>query len=156
MALPVLLRIGVGTMPLPEHTTSTGQEQDQKRNRHNGPRGMSPRPQDHAFRNAGTPGTDRLVAKEMIEIIRQFSRRGVAATRLFLEALEADGFQVGRNGGIKRTQSRWLVCADLQQNVGSGRAEKRRTSGQQVKQNRAKTPDVRCGSDASFARGLLR
>lgn len=49
-------------------------------------------------------GLDRFVVEEAIEFVRHLACADVTLLRLFLQALEVDGFQIARYGGIEQTR----------------------------------------------------
>src|SRR5438477_987216 len=63
---------------------------------------IAPAPAPEASQRTQWPGLDRFYAQEARQFVRQFLRAAITAVRLFLEAFEADGFQIARHAGIER------------------------------------------------------
>ena len=59
------------------------------------------------------PGLDRVSAQEAPQFVRQFLGAAVTAERLFLQAFEANGFQIAWHAGIERARADWLSVQHL-------------------------------------------
>src|SRR5438105_4344617 len=66
-----------------------------------GPGGPALRKLDAALPNAGAAGANGLPGLKSAEIVGDFLRRGVALLGVFLQTLQADGFEVARQLGLK-------------------------------------------------------
>ena len=80
------------------------EQQESGRGDESSPRGFAPAPAPDFLGVADGPGVNRFVAEEAVEVVGQFLRRLVAAGRLFLQAFQADRFQVGRHAGIEQAR----------------------------------------------------
>ena len=81
--------------PMPVPCEKRSHASDTQCAQHRRPRGTPPAPEPKPFRRRHGPGEDRFAAEEMFEIFCQFNGGGIAALRFFLQAFEADGFEVG-------------------------------------------------------------
>src|SRR5258707_11924697 len=94
--------VPAGASPLPKHTAKTNQSghdqgQDEARQR-----GTAAAPKPEPFERRGLAGGDRLSFGETAEVFSEFTRRVVTPCRLFGQCLQADHFQVARDGEIRR------------------------------------------------------
>ena len=107
------------------------------------------------FPTTTRPGANRLVAQPAIQVFRQRFRRGVAMERSFLDALQADGFQIAIHLPEDRARPPGFVL-----DHGPHRGQRRvcaewRTPCEQFIENRAQAVDVRGGGDGLRAAGGL-
>ena len=88
------------------------------------------------------PGADWFTAQEPPQFVGQFLRGGVALFRLFLEALQADRFEVARDAVVQNTGCHGFRVPDLEQRFLHGLGQERRSAGEQIVENGAQRVDV--------------
>ena len=113
-----------------------------------------PLPRHHPDRRR--PGADRPAVEVAVEVVRQLARRGVAAQRLLLQALQADRLQVAvdRRRDLPGRADRLLE--DQPERLGRRAAEERRPTRDQGVEQRAEAVDVDRGRQPTAVRvGLL-
>ncbi len=82
-----------------------------------GNEGPAPGPANQPAHHADWPCPDRLVFQEAVQIVRQVPGTGVTLARLFLQALQADGFQIARHLGLELAERHRLLVQNLHQGV---------------------------------------
>ena len=115
------------------------------------------RPFDESLPRANGPGLDRLVVRKAPEIFRQCARGMVALGRRFLQARQADRFQVARHLGLKPARWHRIVLRHLKHGIESRLAAERRPAREQFVENSPQRINVRRRADvAVLAERLLR
>src|SRR5438876_4026615 len=71
-----------------------------------GERGLAANPTLQALEASGRTRLDRLAVDEPLQVVGQGGGAAITPGRLFLQALEADGFQVARHSGVARPRRR--------------------------------------------------
>ena len=93
----------------------------------------APAPRPLAAANGAS--LDRLTLQEPPEVCGQFLGRTVALPRVLLQALEADRFQVARDGGIQLPRRHRVVMEHLEERIERVIRLERRPAGEQAIQH---------------------
>src|SRR5437867_1791614 len=102
------------------------------------------------------PRQNRFIAQKTAEVVSQLLRRAVAATRLFFQALEADGLQVARHTAVEGARGCRVIVQDPGHRLVGRIALERWPASEQEIKDRAQRIDVALrADDAALAGGLL-
>ena len=90
-----------------------GDQKDEDRAEEAGDVRVTATPAGEVLDGGDAPGEDRAAVEEAVEVVGQRVGVGVAAVRLFLQALQADRFQVARHLGPEPRRRHRLLGAEL-------------------------------------------
>ena len=120
------------------------------------------RPPSHPLQRplqaADRPRPDRLAVEEAAQIVGQLAGRRVALFRIFLETLQADGFEVARHGASAGLTGRFgLLRRGQRERFHDGASAEGRHAGQGFIEEGAQRVDVGMGADvAQLSQRLFR
>ena len=162
-ALPTLLGLGCDDLPggadadvRQGQRDDDGEGCDRRQGEHDRDLRPPPHPFHRAFRQAHRPGDDRFAAQPALQVIRQGFGRAVAALRFFVEALEANRFQVAVHLRVQQRRRTRFLLQNLPHGLECGAAGERGLAGQQFVHHRSEPIHVRRRRElAGLARGLF-
>ena len=132
----------IGLAPFPGDAAKARHEGQHQERRQRGQRLVAPAPHRGARQGSDRPGQDRCSLQPAIEVFGERQRTGIAAVRLFLQALEADDFQVARHLRVEARRRLGRTGAHLVERIDQGGAGKRRPAREQGIEDRAQAIDV--------------
>jgi len=138
----VFLVLGFDPAQLRHDAGQTQQEHQHQPRRQAGNHRLAPTPALGFLDATDWAREDGLVAEETPQFIRQFLRRLVATARLLLQALQANGFEVGRRVWVQQPRCDHFQMQDGGHGRGSVLADERRGSREQVIEHRAERIDI--------------
>ncbi|MBI4324265.1 MAG: hypothetical protein HY674_03285 [Chloroflexi bacterium] len=136
--------------PLPNNACKTQQEHQHRHGGQTRHLRFAPTPAPDLAGRAERPRLDRLTGLKAREFVGQRLRRGIAALAFFLQAPQADRFQVAQHAGIEQARRQRLGVQHEVQRLGQGLGLERRAARQQVIERRAQRIHVRAPGDAAF------
>src|SRR5688572_11354528 len=83
------------------------------------------------------PRQNRFIAAKATKFLRKFPRCLVSASRLFLQALEANRLEINRHPRVEEPRRNRLIMQHLLQRVRYTLRSERSAAGEQMMQNRA-------------------
>src|SRR6266542_3068935 len=104
--------------------------------------GFASAPATRALRLCYGAGVDWFVVQKALKVVGEFFRSLVTARRLFLQAFQADGFQILRHRWLNQSRRGRLVLGDLQERALERFSQKWRAARKQVVKNRAQRVNV--------------
>ena len=103
---------------------------------------LAPTPAPGLFKAADGPSDDWLVTQKATQLFGQGSSSGVTARWLFLQALQANRFQISRHGRIQSARRQRIVVQRLLHGLGHAAGCKRGAPGDQMIEQRAQRINV--------------